>query len=76
MAVDLTGLPDDQVMVRMAACLKARGRLPVGSRRWATAVLGYEECKREMDRRLIEHVVEAARERHGELGEDAGPGGP
>lgn len=63
---DLSAMPDETVMILMAEYLKTRQGHPVGSRRWAGAVLGYEACKREMDRRLIAHIVDAARKEHGE----------
>ena len=65
----LQDMPDDHVFALMAFHLKARGENPVGSILWGYAVLGYENCKRELDRRLIERIVEAAREREGELPE-------
>lgn len=58
---DLSDVPEDLILRRMARHLRARAMHPVGSALWACAVLGYDECKREMNRRLIEHVVKAAK---------------
>jgi hypothetical protein len=60
---DLTALPDEQVLRRMARHLAARREHPVGTVLWAQAVLGYEECARELSRRAHDQVMEALRER-------------
>jgi hypothetical protein len=65
---DLSRLPEDQILAMMARYLRARVSYPVGSVLWAQAVKGYEECKAELDQRLIEIIVAAVRERDGELG--------
>lgn len=70
---ELAALPDDRVMKMMARHLGARGEYPIGSVLWARAVLAYEQCRREMDRRMIEHVVEAARKRDAEGRGDGRP---
>ena len=60
---DLTGLPEDRILARMARHLQARMEHPVGSWLWAEAVTDYADCKAELDRRLLQLVLKAARER-------------
>jgi hypothetical protein len=60
---DLSSLPEDRVLMMMALHLKARAAHPVGSPLWAEAITGYAECKRELDRRLLDHIVKAVAER-------------
>jgi hypothetical protein len=67
---DLSGLPEDRILRMMAVHLEARQAHPVGSVLWAKAVLDYDRLKGELDRRLTAVIVEAAREREGELGPD------
>ena len=69
---DLSSLPEASILGIMAACLQQRAEHPMGSPLWMEAVLGYEACKQELDRRLVEHIVKATAERDaaaaGELG--------
>lgn len=75
---DLSGAPEDHILRRMARHLQERVQYPVGSALWACAVQGYEECKQEMDRRLIEYIATAT-EKQGDpfglpnVGEQAAP---
>lgn len=68
MDADLSDLPDDRLVAMMARHLNARQAHPVGTVPWAHAVLGYEACKRELDRRLVAHIVESVQERDGDRG--------
>ena len=64
----ISGLPADAILRRMARHLQIRAAEPVGSAVWASAVQGYEECKREMDRRLLEHIAAAAQKQRDPFG--------
>lgn len=57
---DLTQLPEKLILARMGRHLQARTEHPIGSMLWAQAVTGYADCKAELDRRLVEHIREAA----------------
>ena len=70
---DLSGLAEDRILKMMAVHLKARRQYPVGSTLWAKAVLDYDRLKAELDRRLTVAIVDAVREREGELGPDGDP---
>ncbi len=65
---DLSGVPEDHILRRMARHLQERVQYPVGSVLWACAVQGDEECKQEMDRRLIEHIAAAAKKHRDAFG--------
>jgi hypothetical protein len=69
LTADLSGLPEARILAMMARHLQQRVEYPVGSQLWREAVVGYGECKRELDRRLLEYIVQATAER------DAGEAG-
>lgn len=60
---DLSALPVARLLERMARHLQAQQEHPVGSALWAGAVLGAARCREEFDRRLVEEIVRAVRER-------------
>ena len=63
MSADLSGLPEAHILEIMASFLQQRAEHPVGSVLWTEAVRGYGACKGELDRRLLEHIVQATAER-------------
>lgn len=63
MTADLSGVPEARILAMMARHLQQRAEYPLGSPLWAAAVLGYDECRRELDRRLLEYIVQATAER-------------
>lgn len=67
---DLSSLPEDRILKMMAVHLAARREHRAGSVLWAKAVLDYDRLKGELDRRLMEAIVDAVREREGEPGPD------
>lgn len=61
----LEDMPPERVLALMAAHLRTRALFPVGSLTWAQATVDYEACRRELDRRVAEHVRQA-REGYGD----------
>jgi hypothetical protein len=62
---DLSGLSEARILAIMAGYLQQRAEHPLGSQLWRAAVTGYGECKQELDRRLLEYIVQATAERDG-----------